>query len=252
MDMTAHDARIVAQFTRWAKPFADLPIHAEADAMERTIAACALSPDVDVLDVACGPGILACALAPHARSVVGIDITPAMIDQARLRQAASALDNIDWRIGNARSLPFEDRVLDRVTTRYSLHHMTDPASVLREMKRVCRPGGRIVVVDATPSPETRQGYDRMEKLRDPSHTRALTLDELRRLGRDVGLREVLVDFYRLEAQLDTLSDAEDMPGLRALFDADIAGGHDTMGIGAWRAAEGIRFRFPLSIVAWDA
>lgn len=251
MHMTAHDVNIVAQFTRWAKPFADLPIHAEADAMVRTIGACALAPDLDVLDVACGPGILACALAPYARSVLGIDITPAMIDQGRLRQARMAVDNVDWRIGNATSLPFDDQCFDRVTTRYSLHHMTDPAAVLMEMKRVCRSGGRIVVIDATPSPETQQAYDRMEKLRDPSHTSALTLDALRRIGREVGLREALIDGYRLEARLDTLSDADDTPALTAMFDADIAGGGDAIGVGAWYAPDGIRFHFPLSIVAWE-
>jgi ubiquinone/menaquinone biosynthesis C-methylase UbiE len=249
--MSAHDQRIVHQFTRWAKPFADLPIHAEADAMIRTIAACALAPDLDVLDVACGPGILACALAGRARSVTGVDITPAMIEQARIRQTDMGLANMAWRIGNAMALPFGDASFDRVTTRYSFHHMTNPAAVLAEMKRVCRPGGRIVVIDATPSPETQGAYDTMETLRDPSHTSALTLAQLRAIGSGAGLREVLIDGYRLEARLDTLADVADMPALSAMFDADIAGGADRIGVGAWRAADGIRFHFPLSIVAWE-
>ncbi|MGI4879733.1 MAG: methyltransferase domain-containing protein [Janthinobacterium lividum] len=251
MTMTAHDRRIIDQFTRWAKPFADLPIHAEAGSMARTIAACAVSTDVDVLDVACGPGILACALAEHARHVTGIDITPAMIAQARNRQVSTGLDNLAWHIGDATVLPFEDSCFDRVTTRYSFHHMPDPAAVLAEMKRVCRPDGRIVVIDATPSPETRSAYDVMERLRDPSHASALTLDQLRRIGAEAGLRELLVDSYQLEARLDTLADAGDMPTLFAMFDADILGGTDSIGVGAWRADDGIRFRFPVSIVAWE-
>lgn len=249
--ISEHDQRIVSQFTRWAKPFADLPIHAEADAMIRTVAACALAPDLDVLDVACGPGILACALATRARSATGIDITPAMIDQARIRQTEMGLDNMAWRIGNAMALPFDEASFDRVTTRYSFHHMTDPAATLAEMKRVCRPDGRIVVIDATPSAETQNAYDTMETLRDPSHASALTLEQLRAIGHQAGLREVLIDGYRLEARLDTLADVESMAALSAMFDADIASAIDGIGVGAWRAPDGIRFHFPVSIIAWE-
>jgi SAM-dependent methyltransferase len=251
MTMTAHDERIVAQFTRWAKPFAELPIHAEAEAMGQTIAACMPGPDLDVLDVACGPGILAAELARDFRHVTGIDITPAMIDQARARQIRMGLDNLAWRVGDATALPFDDGRFDRVTTRYSFHHMPDPAAALAEMKRVCREDGRIVVIDATPTPETQQAYDAMELLRDPSHTSALTLDHLRRIGREAGLREVSIDGYRLEARLETLADAEDMPALIEMFDADIAEGRDRIGVGARRASDGIRFHFPVSIVAWE-
>jgi SAM-dependent methyltransferase len=158
---------------------------------------------------------------------------------------------LEWHVGDATSLPFADGSFDRVTTRYSFHHMPDPAAALAEMKRVCRPCGRIVVIDATPAAEKQMAYDRMERLRDPSHTSALTLDQLRRIGHEAALREILIDGYRLQAALDTLADAEDMPALLAMFDADIAGGSDTLGVGAWYAADGIRFHFPVSIVAWE-
>ncbi|SNS44077.1 Methyltransferase domain-containing protein [Sphingomonas laterariae] len=246
-----HNQRIVAQFTRWARPFADLPIHSEADGMARTLAAAAITPGARLLDVACGPGIVACAAAAQGADVTGIDITPAMIAEARHRQDALGLRNLDWHVGDATALPFADGAFDIVVTRYSFHHMPQPAAALAEMRRVCRAGGRIVVVDATPSPETQAAYDRMERLRDPSHTSALTLDQLRSLGRAAGLEEVLVDGYRLEALLATLADDADMAALDAMFDADIASGEDRIGVGAWRAADGIRFYFPLSILAWS-
>ncbi|ATQ66986.1 MULTISPECIES: class I SAM-dependent methyltransferase [Methylosinus] len=251
MNEDTHERRIVDQFTRWAERFAQLPIHAEAGAMARTIHACALRPGVEALDVACGPGILACAIAHQALHVTGVDITPAMITQAQARQRAEGLTNLAWRIGDAVALPFEDDVFDLVTTRYSLHHMKDPVSVLGEMKRVCRPAGRIVVIDATPSPATRVAYDEMERLRDPSHTCALDLEQIREIGRDFGLKEVVIDGYRLEAQLDALADASNLPALTAMFDSDIDAGRDRIGIGAWRSSTGIRFYFPISIVAWE-
>lgn len=107
-----------------------------------------------------------------------------------------------------------------------------------------------VAIDATPSPQTQAAYDRMETLRDPSHAGALTLEQLRGLGRDAGLIEETVDFYRLDAKLETPADAADMAALTALFDADIAGGEDRIGVQARREPDGIIFRFPVSIVAW--
>lgn len=251
MTTATHNQRIVDQFTRWAKPFSELPLHAEADAMARTLQACALTREANTLDVACGPGILACAQAPHARAVTGIDLTPAMIEQARARQAAAGLENMAWHVGDATALPFESGSFDRVTTRYSFHHMPDPAAALAEMVRVCRPEGRIVVIDATPSPDTQAAYDAMERLRDPSHTSALTLEQLRAMGRQAGLREVVVDGYKLDAELSTLADASDMPALAAMFDADIASRQDRIGVSARRTATGIQFHFPVSIVAWE-
>ena len=247
---THHEKLIVEQFTRWAKPFAELPVHSEANGMARMLAAASVTPAMKVLDVACGPGIVACAVAAQAAQVTGIDLTPAMIAQARERQRSLKLENIDWQVGDATRLPFAAGAFDVVLTRYSFHHMPDPAVVLREMKRVCRNGGRVVVIDATPAPETQAAYDRMETLRDPSHTSALTLDQLRALGRATGLSEQQVDGYRLEALLSTLADERDMTALSRMFEADIASGADRIGVGAWRAADGIRFYFPISIVAW--
>jgi SAM-dependent methyltransferase len=135
-------------------------------------------------------------------------------------------------------------------TRYSFHHLPRPIAALREMKRVCRRGGRVVVIDATPAPEKQAAYDRMETLRDPSHTSALTLDQLRALAREVGLVEETIDGYRLEALISTLADPGDMAALDAMFDADIASGEDRIGVGAWRAEDGIHIYFPISIIGW--
>jgi SAM-dependent methyltransferase len=248
---TPHNQRIVEQFTRWAKPFAQLPVHSEADGMARTLAAARIEPGITVLDVACGPGIVACAAAAKAARVTGIDLTPAMIEQARERQRSQSLTNLDWHLGDATQLPFADASFDVVLTRYSFHHVTTPAAALREMKRVCRKSGRVVVIDATPSPETQTAYDRMEILRDGSHVSALTLDQLRAIGREVGLSEQHIDAYRLDALISTLADEQDMPALTRMLEADIAAGEDRIGVGAYRAADGIHIHFPVSIVAWS-
>ena len=97
--------------------------------------------------MACGPGLVVCAFAPHVREATGIDVTPAMLERARKLAAEKGLTNIVWRQGDVYSLPYDDASFTIVTTRFSCHHFLDPAAVLREMVRVCAPGGRVIVVD---------------------------------------------------------------------------------------------------------
>lgn len=245
-----HNAKVVEQFTHWAERFSKAPLHAEAEGMRQLIAAVAPQPASHILDVACGPGIVACALAPLAATVTGADLTPAMLAQARARQEREGLANLSWHIADATALPFADASFDIVVTRYSFHHIADPGRALLEMRRVCRPGGRIVVVDATPSPGTQAAYDGMERLRDPSHASALTVDQLRGLAQEAGLTELSYDFHWLEAALDGLTDAQRMHDLTALFEADIASGEDRIGVRARQTDGRIYFSFPISLMAW--
>jgi ubiquinone/menaquinone biosynthesis C-methylase UbiE len=93
-----------------------------------------------VLDVCCGPGIVVCAFAPHVRQATGLDFTPVMLDRARALAAEHGLRNVALDQGDAYALPYPDGSFTIVVTRYSLHHLDDPAAALREMVRVCAPG----------------------------------------------------------------------------------------------------------------
>src|SRR5690242_10573571 len=73
---------VLDQFTRQAEPFARLPAHSTEESVRLVREAAGIDPADTILDVACGPGLLACAFARSARHVTGIDLTPAMIDQA--------------------------------------------------------------------------------------------------------------------------------------------------------------------------
>ena len=79
-----HNQTIVKQFSQQAIPFSELPGHSQS--MQMLIELSGVSASDDVLDVACGPGLVACEFAQHARRVTGIDITPKMIEQAKERQ----------------------------------------------------------------------------------------------------------------------------------------------------------------------
>ena|SRR5271157_3748892 len=103
------------------------------------------------LDVACGPGLLVCALAKMVYHATGIDLTPAMLEQASKTQQEQGLSNISWDQGDGTALPYKDAAFNVVTCRFAFHHFPEPLQVLREMRRVCRAGGRIVVADSAPA-----------------------------------------------------------------------------------------------------
>ena len=158
-----------------------------------------------MLDVACGPGLMACAFAQRARRVTGIDLTPAMIEQAKKFQQAQGLANLTWHIGDVLPLPFADASFSVVFTRLSFHHFLDPKAVLTEMVRVCSPGGRVMVVDMfTRDPDQAEAFNRMEKLCDPSHVRALSLDELSGLFANAGFPHPAMHFYQHEVELEQI------------------------------------------------
>ncbi len=136
--------------------------------------------DECALDVACGPGLLAKAFAPHVREFIGVDLTPAMIEKAVAITREAGLSDARFEVADALRLPFEPNTLDLVLTRLALHHMPDPRAAVREMARVLRPGGRLGVFDMTTSEGTKESdyHNVVERLRDPSHTSALPLSEL--------------------------------------------------------------------------
>jgi SAM-dependent methyltransferase len=245
-----HDAVTLEQFTRQAAPFAAMPAHADADVLDLIRLAARLSPASRVLDVACGPGLVSLALAPHAAHLTGLDVTPAMLDQARELQKRRGLANLTWEHGRADALPHPDATFDAVVTRWSFHHLLDPAAALKEMVRVCRPGGRVVLADVyTSSPEQAAEYDRLEKLRDPSHVHALVLDDFRQLVRASGLTDVTEAFSRLPLAVDDLlASSFPAPGgadeFRRAGAAEAEAGLDRSGLGFHRRDGRLFVSFP--------
>ncbi len=243
---------IVDQFTKQAVPFREFPAHSSEGSIEHVLRASEVSPNDTVLDLACGPGLVSCALANVAKHVTGIDITPAMIEQAGKHQKTKGLSNLAWRVGDVTSLPYGDASFSLVFTRYSFHHIPETRAVLAEMARVCAPGGRVVVVDVySKDPEQGAAYDQVEKLRDPSHVRALGLNELTEQFLEAGLVDVSTDFYGLDVDLEELlSGCFPEPGdddkVRQIFADDI--GQDRLGVGAYRKDGRIRFAFPVVIL----
>jgi ubiquinone/menaquinone biosynthesis C-methylase UbiE len=247
-----HQNRILDQFTRQAAPFSAAAAIRNEDALQRIVRMAGAGPDDSVLDVACGPGLLACAFAPVVRHVTGVDVTPAMLKQARALQTAKGIQNVTWDLAEAPPLPYSSGQFTIVTCRFSFHHMLDPLAVLREMRRVCASGGRVVVADLTPGAAKAGAFNAAEKLRDPSHVRAMPIEELRDLFDRAGLRDIRWEAYRLEGELeDLLSRSFPEPGdadrLRRIYEDSLA--DDALGIEIRREDDKFRFGSPVSVVA---
>ncbi|MFA6100790.1 MAG: class I SAM-dependent methyltransferase [Victivallaceae bacterium] len=247
---SGHDREIIDQFTKQAEPFAKLAGH--ADSMNLLAAIAAVNRHDKVLDVACGPGLVACFFAEHAGHVTGIDITEAMIAAAEKRQQEHGLTNMSWNVGDACPLPYDGGAFSIVITRYSFHHFLNPETVLREMIRVCKPGGTVMAADVAIAPECAGYYDGMEKLRDPSHVRALTVMEFMAMFQHSGLTGLRQESYSVEMELEAqLAASFPPPGgkdkLRAMFKSDI--GRNRMGVRAETRDGKIYYCYPITVLA---
>jgi ubiquinone/menaquinone biosynthesis C-methylase UbiE len=139
----------------------DVYTHGHADSVLRSHrwrtaqnSAAYLIPHLDagarILDVGCGPGTISLDLArlvPQG-TVVGMDRSAAVVSEAVEAASTSGVPNIDFTVGDVYSLAYEDATFDVVHAHQVLQHLSDPVAALREMGRVCRPGGIVAARDA--------------------------------------------------------------------------------------------------------
>jgi ubiquinone/menaquinone biosynthesis C-methylase UbiE len=150
-----------------------------------------------LLDLACGPAILLASLASTMRLSVGVDATPKMLQVARAKCHSASTANTHFVESLAEGLPFAPASIDCVVTRLSIHHFLDPLTVLREVKRVLKPDGLLVIGDLTSSEDPTEArlHNALEQLRDPSHVRMLPESELLQIVNAAGFRVAATDHW---------------------------------------------------------
>lgn len=187
------------QFGANAAAYATSAVHAKGASLPRLVELVAPKPEWRALDVATGAGHTAAAFAPHVAHVTASDITDEMLAEAAKLAARKALANMTTAKADAGALPFPDASFDLVTCRIAPHHFPDIPAFVGQAWRVLKAGGTFALVDnVAPDAHTSTGftsgelrdaaitYNAFEKLRDPSHGRALTTGEWLEIFADTG------------------------------------------------------------------
>lgn len=140
-----------------------------------------LSPTEIVLDIACGTGEFErLILAEHStQQMVGVDISDQML--AIAQQKLHAFPHVSFQIANASALPFADHSFDVVVSANAFHYFDDPTTALKEMQRVLKPNGKVVILDWCRDFLLCQISDALLKLFDPAHRQCYTQSEFHHL-----------------------------------------------------------------------
>ncbi len=249
--MASHRELIQDQFTKQAIPFSKAMN--DESALRLLVEFAGASSSDTVLDVACGPGLAVCAFASVVAHATGIDLTPAMIERARILQQEKGLSNVTWKVADINPIPYEQGSFSIVTSRYAFHHLEDPRAALAEMKRVCKIGGKILLADVVGSvlPNQAAAFNRMERLRDPSHVRALPLEDMLAIFHQVGLPSPRLASYTVEAELEKLlrvsfPNEGDAAEVRRMVIESLD--DDSMGVNTRREGGKVRFSYPIVIL----
>jgi ubiquinone/menaquinone biosynthesis C-methylase UbiE len=184
-----HKEAVQQQFTKTAEVFSKYAVRDTPEILAEKVAFAKPQPTDLALDVACGPGTLVLGLAPRVRFARGVDLTEEMLNQARVFQLERQVTNAAFDHGDAEQLPYPAAAFDLVTCQCSIHHMPKPELALKEMVRVMKPDGRLVIID-TLAPESDAKFElqnRIERVRDPSHTVSLRLTTFLALFDECGL-----------------------------------------------------------------
>lgn len=240
------------QFGPHAGLYAASEVHAKGESLARLVSLLAPRADWRVLDVATGAGHMAMAVAPYVRAIVASDVTDEMLAETARGAASKGVANITTARAEATALGFPDASFDAVVCRLAAHHFADVGAFVSEVRRVLVPGGVFGLVDnvapdATTLPNCTAEeltsaadlYNEFERLRDPSHARALTSAEWRALVHQHGLairaeellaKELEFDPYvqRMSCTSDTIARLREMlesgpRPLRAFLQPRVAG-----------------------------
>jgi len=223
---TTHQQAIQQQFDPQAQAYLASTVHAQGPDLahaQQLVARHLPASKARVLDVGCGAGHLAFALSPHVHHVMAVDPSPGMLDTVRRAAQHRGLGHIDTVQAQADDLPFADGHFCTVATRYSAHHWTALEASLREMYRVIKPGGYLLMIDILGHEDALVDthLQAMEVLRDRSHVRNRSATQWQALLAEAGFTvheqaqwPVRLEFAPWVARMQT--PACQVEGIRAL------------------------------------
>ena len=185
----AHRRRVQQQFGPSAAAYVASPGHAAGDDLDRLVAwGRPLSPRT-VLDLATGGGHTAIAFAAFSSRVVALDLTEAMLRAARGLARTKDVGAVVFVAGDVEALPFRDAAFEVVTCRTAAHHFANVGGAVREVARLLRRGGTVLLQDIVghDDPACAQFILEVERRRDPSYVRSYRAAEWQALLKSAGL-----------------------------------------------------------------
>jgi len=200
----SHRELVQAEFSRQAEAMAHAPAFSAEAITTRFKEAISCKESGVMLDLACGPAMLLASLAPAMRLSIGVDLTPKMIQMARAKVRAASQATTRFVESRAERLPFATAAFDCVVTRLSIHHFLDPLLVLREVRRILKADGLLVIGDLISSDDPTEArlHNALEQLRDPSHIRMLPERELLDAVTAAGFRVTATDRWLQHRRFD--------------------------------------------------
>ncbi len=192
------DDALRAQWSAVAERYGTGWSHADGPDLAWLVEALGPRPGDRAIDLGSGAGHASLALAPHVARVDAIDPIPEMLAVAGRLAAERGIANVAWTEARADALPFPDAAFDLAMSRFSIHHWPDPAGALREVARVLRPGGRVVLIDLVAPEDARLDafLNAVELLRDPTHGRSPRPSDWRAALAGAGLAGDIVREWR--------------------------------------------------------
>ncbi|UCZ53626.1 class I SAM-dependent methyltransferase [Bacillus shivajii] len=168
-------------FSKNAQKYFDSRTHADESNLQLLLDSVTPKAHWKALDVATGGGHVAKHLAPHVQQVLATDLTKQMLENTA--KHLQQLKNIDYVIADAESMPFLDEQFDLVTCRIAAHHFPNLNLFVKEVYRILKPDGLFCLIDnvAPENDHLKVFMNTFEKMRDPSHVKALPTSEWKHL-----------------------------------------------------------------------
>ena len=178
-DSSKFDSEIIQQFDKTAENYSKDYIFSNGDDLDTMLKQANPNPTTIVLDVATGAGHVAMKIAPFAKKVHAIDITPKMVSLLQDDLESKNIKNVETHIMNVNDLQFADGSFDVVTCRFATHHFADVRTFLSEVRRVLRPKGKLILTDiiAPSSKPMGEFVNKINRLRDHTHVRQFSKSE---------------------------------------------------------------------------
>lgn len=189
MTAGSHHDNVEKQFGSQARAYLTSAVHASGPDLQRLGERLSHFSHASVLDMGCGAGHASFVAAGQVKQVTAYDLSGQMLEVVAAAAVEKGFNNIVTRQGYAEKLPFAGAIFDVVITRYSAHHWHDVGQALREIARVLKPGGVLIVMDVlSPGHPLRDIWlQTVEALRDTSHVRNYSSGEWLSMVNEAGL-----------------------------------------------------------------